>query len=578
MKSIKTKLTVIFSLMITVSIGIICLIGYTKASEYINAVAKQQFDTKLAADNNVLKKYIENEFGEILLDKGKLITIKGDSIENDNDVLDKFKIDLGDEATIFRKEGDEFIRVSTSLRDENGVRMVKTNLETDKEAYEIIMGDKDYNGDEEINGITYTCSYKLINGRSGNVVGARFVAIPKTAVATSINESLNSIRNLFIGLGIGFVVFAIIVTVIIGRTITKGLVKTSIYSKKIQDLNVSEDIPANILKAKDEVGNLARSMQVAITNLRDFVKDTDHISSDVSNYSNDLLENMEQVNVTANEISDVVIHIAEGATKQAKDSEDGSNKIEELGECIEDNRTQLIELNEMMKKVNELKNEGVDSINTLAKESSEAREATNEIYGVIAETNNKAKEIKKASLMIKEIAEQTNLLALNAAIEAARAGESGKGFSVVAGEVRNLAEQSNKFTEEIQAIIGILTKRTEDAVLTMDKVRDLMESQNQSVKTTVVKFDGISDSVERSIETLTTLNKSASLMEERKTEMIDIMQNLSEIAEENAAATEEVAASVQEQTATISEFSISVNKMSELADGMKENVKKFKYE
>lgn len=578
MKSIKTKLTVIFSLMITVSIAIICFIGYTRASEYINAVAKQQFDTKLAADNNVLKKYIENEFGEILLDKGKLITIKGDSIENDNDVLDKFKIDLGDEATIFRKEGDEFIRVSTSLRDENGVRMVKTNLETDKEAYKIIMGDKDYNGDEEINGITYTCSYKLINGRSGNVVGARFVAIPKTAVATSINESLNSIRNLFIALGIGFVVFAIIVTEIIGRTITKGLVKTSIYSKKIQDLNVSEDIPTNILKAKDEVGNLARSMQVAITNLRSFVKDTDHISSDVSNYSNDLLENMEQVNVTANEISDVVIHIAEGATKQAKDSEDGSNKIEELGECIEDNRTQLIELNEMMNKVNELKNEGVNSINTLAKESSEAREATNEIYGVIAETNNKAKEIKKASLMIKEIAEQTNLLALNAAIEAARAGESGKGFSVVAGEVRNLAEQSNKFTEEIQAIIGILTKRTEDAVLTMDKVRDLMESQNQSVKITVVKFDGISDSVEKSIETLTTLNKSASLMEERKTEMIDIMQNLSEIAEENAAATEEVAASVQEQTATISEFSVSVNKMSELADGMKENVKKFKYE
>ena len=440
------------------------------------------------------------------------------------------------------------------------------------------MSDKDNNGDEEINGITYTCSYKLINSRSGKVVGARFVAIPKTAVATSIKESLNSIRNLFIGLGVGFVVFAIIVTIIIGRTITKGLVKTSIYSKKIQELNVSEDIPADILKSKDEVGNLARSLQVAITNLRDFVKDTDNISSDVSNYSKDLLENMEQVNLTANEISDVVIHIAEGATKQAKDSEDGSNKIEELGECIEDNRVQLIELNEMMEKVDELKNEGVNSINMLAKESSEAREATNDIYGVIAETNNKAKEIKKASLMIKEIAEQTNLLALNAAIEAARAGESGKGFSVVAGEVRNLAEQSNKFAEEIQAIIGILTKRTEDAVVTMDKVRDLMESQNKSVKTTVVKFDGISDSVERSIGRLTTLNESAILMEERKTEMIDIMQNLSAIAEENAAATEEVAASVQEQTATISEFSVSVDKMSKLADGMKKNIKKFKYE
>ena len=577
MKSIKARLIVIFSLMITVSIGLICYFGYTKANKYINAVAEQQFDSKLKADNNVLAKYIMNEFGEIKLDNGKLTTVKGESIENDNDVLDKFKIDLDDEATIFRKDGNDFIRVSTSLRDENGVRMVKTNLEQDKEAYKVIMTDKDYQGEEEINGITYTCSYKLINGRSGGVIGARFVAIPKTKVAESINESLKEIRNIFLILGGGAVAVCIFITFMIGTKITKGLVKTSVYSKKIQDLNVSEDIPGNILKSKDEVGNLARSMQVAITNLRDFVKDTDNISGDVANYSSDLLENMEQVNLTANEISGVVIHIAEGATKQAKDSEDGSHKIEELGECIEDNRNQLIELNEMMKKVNYLKDQGVNSIKELEKESSQTIEATNEIYAVIAETNNKAKEIKKASVMIKAIAEQTNLLALNAAIEAARAGESGKGFSVVADEVRKLAEQSNKFTEEIQSIIAILTKRTEDAVATMDKMKDLMVSQNESVKSTVYKFDGISSSVEKSIDTLTSLNKSSTLMEERKTEMIDIMDNLSAIAEENAAATEQVAASVEEQTATIAEFSNSVNKMSQLADGMKHNVKKFKY-
>ena len=577
-KSIKMKLIIVFSVIISVSILFICLLGYYNAKAYINNVAEQQFQSKLAADNNVLIKYIENEFGEFGLQDGKLCTLKGVSIENDNDILDKVKLDLGDEAAIFRKDGNDFIRVSTSLRDNNGNRMVKTNLETDKEAYKVISGSKDFKGDEEINGVTYTASYKLINGRSGNVIGAYFVAIPKTEVTKSISDNLDKLKLLFIILGIGFIGVSIFITAVFGRTITKGLIKTSAYSKKIQNLDVSEDIPEKVLDIKDEVGDLARSMQVAITNLRSFVKDTDNISNNVSNYSTSLLTNIGQVNLTASEISNVVVQIAEGATNQAKDSENGSYKVAELGKCIEDTRKQLLELNEMMQSVDQLKNQGVDSVNILAKESMEANQAVNQIYEVIGETNKKAKEIEKASKMIKEIAEQTNLLALNAAIEAARAGESGRGFSVVADEVRKLAEQSNKFTTEIQAIINMLTKRTADAVITMDKVKALMDSQNDGVKTTVHKFDGISDSIEKSINTLNNINESSKVMEEKKIEMIDIMHNLSAIAEENAASTEEVAASVEEQTASIAEFSVSVNKMSKLAEDMKENVKKFKYE
>jgi len=578
MKSIKTKLIVIISLIMSASILFICVFGYTKANEYINMVAEQQIESKLAADNKVLTKYLETEFGEIVLKDGKFSTLKGDSIENDNDILDKIKLDLGDEATIFRKDGNDFIRVSTSLRDEDGNRMVGTKLSTDGEIYKTLTSEKNYTGETEINGITYASSYIMKNGRSGKVEGAFFVGVPKTDADKLINDSLSKLRVIFIVLGVVFVLFTIFITSIIGKLITSGLTKTAVYSKKLQNLDVSQDIPISVLNIKDEVGDLARSMQVSITNLRDFVRDTNNTSNEVANYSEDLLSNMEQVNLTANEISDVVIQIAEGATKQAEDSEEGSNKIEELGTCIEDTRKQLLELNEMMKTVEELKDEGLRSINILAKESTEASEATDEIYEVIGETNKKAKEIEKASKMIKDIAEQTNLLALNAAIEAARAGESGKGFSVVADEVRKLAEESNKFTTEIQAIIKMLTKRTTDAVVIMDKMKERMDNQNQSVKTTVFKFDGISNSVGKSISTLNRINESSILMTERKIEMVDIMTELSAIAEENAASTEEVAASVQEQTASIAEFSVSVNKMSKLAEGMKENVEKFKYE
>ena len=577
-RSLKVKLVLIFSILIALVILLICFVGYYNANKYINDVAKEEVQKKLIADINAFSSYMDYKYGDIKLVNGELVDKDGKLIDGDNDIPDKVEKDLLDVATIFKRDGNDFIRVSTNIKDQSGARAIGTKLDTSQDAYKKLISGESYSGNAVINGGSYTTSYVLIYDNSGKNIGALFVGISQEEFENSVQSGLENIRLVFIVLGVILIFITVIITLIIGRRITKGLANTSHYSKNIQNLDVSEDLPSDVLKLNDEVGDLAKSIQVAITNLREFVKDTDNISNEVSSYSETLLDGMEQVNHTANEISNVVIQIAEGATKQAKDSEDGTVKIDELGKCIEDSRNELNRLNDLMSQVNGLKEEGISAIDYLAKCSIETTEATNEINDVIVDANNSAKEIEKSSAMIKEIAEQTNLLALNAAIEAARAGEGGKGFTVVAEEVRKLAEESNRFTEEIQVVINKLTKRTKDAVVTMDKMKKLMVDQNNSVNTTVVKFDGISDSVEKSIVTLDSINKSSKVMEEKKIEMIDIMHNLSAIAEENAASTEEVAASVEEQTASIAEFSVSLNKMSKLAENMKENVKKFKYE
>ena len=234
-------------------------------------------------------------------------------------------------------------------------------------------------------------------------------------------------------------------------------------------------------------------------------------------------------------------------------------------------------LNLSTKEVNDLKNEGSETIKELVENTKINQSSIEEINSIIINTNESAEKIEAASHMIEGIAEQTNLLALNAAIEAARAGESGRGFSVVADEVRKLAEMSTKFTEEIVTIIKDLRFKTENAVDNITKVGKSTENQVRSVEITNEKFEGIALAVEKMIEAIGNVNHSGEEMREKKEEIIEIIENLSAISEENAAGTEETSASVEEQLSSILEIEHASESLLKLAEEMHESISKLKY-
>lgn len=578
MKSIKNKLILIISILVSITVSAVAILGYTFSSKAIRNSVSRNIEDKLNADIFSMFRYIQQEHGTISVnDDGTLIDSHGENLEKSNKVVDMVYQDLDAAATIYKKEGNDFKIVTTNVRDKNSERVIGEVLHRKSSAYKNLSKGKAYVGITNINGEDYKTSYLLIYSDNGKVVGAASIGVPISDIKLEIRNSLNSLAIIFIVIIVVSLIVNIVLVRLIGIAITKGLVKVSEFSDNLRQLDIKDNIPDNVLALRDEVGDVANSMQVAINALRDFVSDTDSISDNVKEYTEEVLKNMNQVRTSASEISLAANQIAEGATSQAKETESGNIEAEELGESIDSNKKDLALLVNLMKEVETLRAEGINIVKELANESVKAIEATNEIYNVIEETNIKAKDIEKASEIIKDISEQINLVALNASIEAARAGESGKGFSVVAEEVRKLAEESNKSNDEIENVVKELTVKTESAVETVNKMVDMMKKQHNSVNVTVNKFEGISNSLKKTNNALDNLNKSSSDIEEKKDTMINLMQNLSAIAEENAASTQEVSASVEEQTSIISSLSHSINEMAEMSDKMKENISKFQY-
>lgn len=330
------------------------------------------------------------------------------------------------------------------------------------------------------------------------------------------------------------------------------------------------------IRSKDEIGKLATAMNQMQLKLKDMIHNIAQASDLINTSSKELTQSANEVNKGAEQVAITMHELASGAEGQAHHSNELTSLMERFTVDLQETNQHGAHIHQSSLEVLTLTKEGdqlmTSSNSQMVKIDSMVQNAVQKVKNLDAQ----AQEISKLVVVIKDIADQTNLLALNAAIEAARAGEQGKGFAVVADEVRKLAEQ---VAFSVNDITSIVTNIQQDfAVVTTsleDGYQEVKEGTNQ-IKATSETFNTISHSVNDVVESVKLISINLSKVTEDGNKMNNSIQEIAAVAEESAAGVEQTTATTEETSSSMEDMAGQSAQLSELALQLKGLIAQFK--
>ena len=426
---------------------------------------------------------------------------------------------------------------------------------------------------EELSGVqyvTYNGQEYLYIYRTSEETGATLAyLVPREKVTASAS----AIR----GVTIVLVAIACVVAVITGLGISLNITRSmSSIIKRLKKVAEGDLTVQMKTKGNSEFAMLNRHIANMIENTRKLIVEVDEIVSVVNLSAEDVDGVSGQLEQSSNGILEALEEIDIGVSQQANDAQDCLLQMDNLSRTIEEVTEEIGNTSTNSETTKNVVLKSISTMEVLSSQTKDTIEVTSKVKEDVKALEVSSSEIKKFVAIIADIAEQTNLLSLNASIEAARAGEAGRGFSVVAEEIRKLADGSRQAADEINKVVELIEKQTQETVGTATKAEKIVEEQAETVTITKEAFHKIYNATEDVISNVGGVKAKVKGMDKERAGTLEAISSISAVSEETAASSSNVFSIAESQKETVSLLTKASNELKTNMEELKQAVSVFK--
>ncbi|MDR3561134.1 MAG: methyl-accepting chemotaxis protein [Negativicutes bacterium] len=482
-----------------------------------------------------------------------------------NGIVDNAKKMFGSEFTLFLQNE----RVATTLMDTGGKRLTGTSLDNQAILKTVLSDGKTYLGANQILGQDYATAYGPLMGADGKVIGMVFTGISSSSVA--------DVTKTLVGRIVGVTVIALVLVIGVAVFFIRRMLNPlQLILGKIMEVAAGKLTGGSLdIRSRDEIGVLAGGCNTMLTNLRDLIRRVAQSAELVAASSEELMASADQSALAANQVAATIAQVADGTDKQVDTVNATTGIVDQIAARIEEMAVHTQVMADTSNKAASAAQDGGKTVDKAVSQIGNIEKSVTHTAQLVTSLGDRSREIGQIIDVISGIAGQTNLLALNAAIEAARAGEQGRGFAVVADEVRKLAEQSQEATKQIATLIGDIRRDTDKAVGAMEEGTREVRIGTEVINTAGRSFAEIATLVQDLSGQVGQFSAAIQLMTGDGKQIVVSMQAIEAISKDTADGAQTVSATTEQQSAAMEEIAVSSQALARMAEELQKVVRQF---
>ncbi|MFD3260104.1 methyl-accepting chemotaxis protein [Paenibacillus lentus] len=367
-----------------------------------------------------------------------------------------------------------------------------------------------------------------------------------------------------------------VIAILIGIWMVRMIARPLVQLKNLMEEGSKGNLNVRMKpKSKDEIGMLTASFNVMMEQITQLVQQTNSSAQDVLDTAAELTQASNKTAISAKEIAIATEEIANGATSLANEAERGNELTENISRQMDHVIAANKEMESSARQVERSSQQGTEYLNELLQKTSVTGEMVNALTEKVDSLKSSTSSVLKVLDVMQNITQQTNILSLNATIEAARAGAAGRGFMVVADEIRQLADQSRQSITMVGEITDNIQKEMNETVQALSEASPLFQDQIKSVKETSQIFVSVQEQMEGFVQHLDSVTLSIDGLNQSQSVLSEAMSNVSAVAQQSSATSEEVASLSSEQQTVGDQLVNLSNKLENVSNGLKESLSKF---